>query len=73
MSFILFVLREVFWDHTLERQEVHRITGSKTSVGKPENVRLSGRSRFRWNNVKIDVKGAGNDGNDVGWTHLTQT
>jgi hypothetical protein len=42
----------------------------KISVGKPEDVILSGKSRIRWDNIKIDVKEAGNN---VGWTHLTQT
>lgn len=42
----------------------------ETSVGKPEDVRLSGRSRIRWDNIEIDVIEASND---VGWTHLAQT
>jgi len=42
----------------------------KTSAGKPEAVRLSGRSRIRWENIKINVKEASID---VGWTHLAQT
>jgi hypothetical protein len=50
----------------MTERSAHRV-----SVGKPEGKRRLGKRRRRWeDNIKMDLKGMGQEG--VDWTHLAE-